>query len=62
MERAAAASGVGLLEGVSNAVQERVIEQEEAVEELLGLLTGGHVLRKSRPGLWGAIATWCPSD
>ena len=52
IEQATVASGTRLLAGVSDAVHERVVGQDEAVEGLLiGLLTGGHVLLEGLPGL-----------
>ena len=52
MEPATVASGSRLLTGVSDAVHERVVGQDDAIEGLLiALLTGGHVLLEGLPGL-----------
>lgn len=52
MEQATAGSGTDILNGVSDAVHERVVGQNEAVEGLLvALLTGGHILLEGLPGL-----------
>jgi MoxR-like ATPase len=52
LEQATAESGTAILDGVSDAVHERVVGQNEAVEGLLvALLTGGHILLEGLPGL-----------
>lgn len=52
MEQPTTASGTDILNGVSDAVHERVVGQNEAVEGLLvALLTGGHILLEGLPGL-----------
>ena len=52
MEQATVGAGASVLRGVSGAVHERVVGQDEAVEGLLvALLTGGHVLLEGLPGL-----------
>ena len=52
VESAAARQENDLLTKVSEAVHERVVGQDHAVEGLLvGLLTGGHVLLEGLPGL-----------
>ena len=52
MERATARQENELLTKVSEAIHERVVGQDHAVEGLLvGLLTGGHVLLEGLPGL-----------
>ena len=52
MEQATVTAGSTLLEKVNDAVHDRVVGQNEAVEGLLvGLLTGGHVLLEGLPGL-----------
>jgi MoxR-like ATPase len=52
MEQATATAGSTLLNKVTDAVHDRVIGQDEAVEGLLvALLTGGHILLEGLPGL-----------
>jgi MoxR-like ATPase len=52
MEQATAAAGSRLLHKVTDAVHDRVVGQNEAVEGLLvALLTGGHILLEGLPGL-----------
>jgi len=52
LEQPTTASGTDILNGVSDAVHERVVGQNEAVEGLLvALLTGGHILLEGLPGL-----------
>lgn len=52
LEQATAEAGTEILTGVSDAVHERVVGQNEAVEGLLvALLTGGHILLEGLPGL-----------
>jgi len=52
MPEATLSTGSKLLSGVSAAVHERVVGQDQAVEGLLvALLTGGHVLLEGLPGL-----------
>ncbi len=52
MEQATVTAGSTLLKKVNDAVHERVVGQNEAVEGLLvGLLTGGHILLEGLPGL-----------
>jgi len=52
MENATVESRNELLSTIANAVHERVVGQEEAVEALIiALLTGGHILLEGLPGL-----------
>jgi len=52
MEQSGAPHGSGLLSKLSDAVHQRIVGQDAAVEGLLvGLLTGGHVLLEGLPGL-----------
>ena len=52
LEQPAVGTGSDLLTTVTEAVHERVVGQEEAVEGLLiALLTGGHILLEGLPGL-----------
>ncbi len=52
MEQETGGTGTDILTGVSDAVHERVVGQNEAVEGLLvALLTGGHILLEGLPGL-----------
>ena len=52
MQQATATAGSRLLTKVTNAVHERVVGQQQAVEGLLtALLTGGHILLEGLPGL-----------
>ena len=52
MEQATVAAGSTLLTKVNDAVHDRVVGQNEAVEGLLvALLTGGHILLEGLPGL-----------
>jgi MoxR-like ATPase len=52
MQQAAATAGSRLLTKVADAVHERVVGQQQAVEGLLvALLTGGHILLEGLPGL-----------
>ena len=52
LEHATAGSDTNILTSVSEAVHERVVGQDEAVEGLLvALLTGGHILLEGLPGL-----------
>ena len=52
MEQATATTGSRLLTKVNDAVHDRVVGQNEAVEGLLvALLTGGHILLEGLPGL-----------
>jgi len=52
MEQATVAGGSTLLKKVNQAVHDRVVGQNEAVEGLLvALLTGGHILLEGLPGL-----------
>lgn len=52
MENATVGSRNELLSTIANAVHERVVGQDEAVEALIiALLTGGHILLEGLPGL-----------
>jgi MoxR-like ATPase len=52
VEQETGGTGTDILTGVSDAVHERVVGQNEAVEGLLvALLTGGHILLEGLPGL-----------
>lgn len=51
LEHATAGSDTNILTSVSEAVHERVVGQDEAVEGLLvALLTGGHILLEGQIG------------
>ena len=52
MEQATVGTGSNILNAVAEAVHDRVVGQDDAVEGLLiGLLTGGHILLEGLPGL-----------